>query len=619
MSDRWRSLPAKGDCVLPLLPRQTITDVRERTNIVDIVRRYVELKRAGPASWKGICPFHTEKTASFHVHEQRQFFHCFGCERHGDVIRFLQELEQRPFIEVVRELARDAGVELPERLSTPAERKAAAAAASERERMLLAVEEATQFFEAQLALPIGTPALRYVESRGISKQVRSRFRLGYAPGGWHSLQAHLSARQIPDALAEQVGLVGRNERGPYDFFRDRVMLPVLDRQGRPVGFSSRLLDPNAKDRKYLNSPDSPVFHKKANLYGLHAALPAIRRTGTVVVVEGNFDVLTLHKAGIEEAVAPMGTALTVEQMKILATVAKRIVVVFDGDAAGVRATEKSVALAVEAGLFFADADADGRVAEMPCGVDPDEFVRANGPDSFRALVARARPMLDYLIHRAADDATVPGKANAARRVVGVLAKLRNPLVRDLYIRDLAAKLGVPVAHLATMVRDESGQRAAVPVSSDTAIFPPTRRAFPPDEIDALALVIAHPELASSPLAPEALGMLRNPEVHQVFAAVLSSLQSGEPPNVPAWLDAAPGHIRGELAKAVMDGRWDEVPATHDALAAIVQRLRRSRIDEELAEARRLHREAIARGDNAEAQAIARREMELIRSKLRLGS
>jgi DNA primase len=260
-------------------------------------------------------------------------------------------------------------------------------------------------------------------------------------------------------LGERLGLVGSNERGRYDFFRDRVMLPVLDRQKRPIGFSSRLLDPDAKERKYVNSPDSPLFHKKENLYGLHVAVDAIRRSGTAILVEGNFDVMTLHEAGIEEAVAPMGTALTIEQIKLLARMAKRIVVVFDGDSAGWRAAEKAVPLAVEAGLFFAEADSDGRVAEMPAGLDPDEFVRKEGADAFRALVAQARPMLDHLIQRAADDATIPGKAITAKRVVEVLAKVRNPLVRDLYVRDLAAKLAVPVAQVMRMVRETANHAA----------------------------------------------------------------------------------------------------------------------------------------------------------------
>jgi DNA primase len=603
-----------------LLPREKIDDVRERTNIVDVVKRYVELKRAGTGSWKGLCPFHAEKTPSFHVHEQRQFFHCFGCGEKGDVFSFLVKIEQRSFMEVLRDLARQSGVDLPEPTLSPAERQAAADAESERERMLRAMEEATRFYEAQFAGSVGVAARDYLDKRGISKATAERFRVGYAPPGWDALQKHLAAQNVGAALAERLGLVGSNERGRYDFFRDRVMLPVLDKQKRPVGFSSRLLDPDAKDRKYVNSPDSPLFHKKENLYGLHVALDAIRRSGTAILVEGNFDVMALHEAGIEEAVAPMGTALTVEQIRLLSRAAKRIVVIFDGDNAGSRAAEKAVPLAVEAGLFFAEADADGRVAEMPAGMDPDEFVRAQGAEAFRAVVAQARPMLDHLIQRASDDATIPGKANTVKRVVDVLAKVRNPLVRDLYVRDLAAKLGVPVAQVMRMVRETSNRAPGGAVAPETSAPDfAARRAPQPDELDALVLLVAHPELAPSEDALRILELLRDPGIRQIYGTALDTLRAGSRPDVPSWLDSGPPDIREHVGAALMDGRWSALEAADDALRALILKLDRLRVDGELALAQRQHREAIARGDEEEARAISMREMELIRTKLGLGN
>jgi DNA primase len=608
---------------LPLLPREKIDDVRDRTNIVDVVRRYVELKRAGTGSWKGLCPFHAEKTPSFNVHEQRQYFHCFGCGEKGDVFSFLVKIEQRSFMEVLRELARQAGVDLPEVKQSPAERQAAAEAESERERMLRVMDAATSFFEAQLAGPAGGAARAYLEKRGVSAAVRARFRLGYAPAAWDALQKHLASLQVPGTVAEQLGLVGANERGRYDFFRDRVMLPVLDRQKRPVGFSSRLLDPEAKERKYVNSPDSPLFHKKENLYGLHVALEAIRRSGTAIVVEGNFDVLSLHEAGIEEAVAPMGTALTSEQVKLLSRAAKRIVVVFDGDAAGARAAEKAIPVAVEAGLFFAEADADGRVAQMPAGIDPDDFVRAQGAQAFRALVEGARPMLDHLIQQAADDATIPGKADTARRVVEVLAKVRNPLVRDLYMRELAAKLHVPVPQVVRMVRDTTAERRVAPAARSAPVeevVPTAARVQPPrDELAAFALLVSHPALASTDDAARILDLLVDPGVRQVYRTALQALQAGQRADVPAWLDACPDEIRASVGAAVMDGCWEKVETAEEALRALASRLGRSRVEAEIALAEGQHREALARGDETEARAISMREMALIRSKLGLAN
>ena len=554
------------------------------------------------------------------MHEQRQFFHCFGCGEKGDVFSFLVKIEQRSFMEVLRDLARQSGVDLPEPTLSPAERQAAADAESERERMLRAMEEATRFYEAQFAGSVGVAARDYLDKRGISKATAERFRVGYAPPGWDALQKHLAAQNVGAALAERLGLVGSNERGRYDFFRDRVMLPVLDKQKRPVGFSSRLLDPDAKDRKYVNSPDSPLFHKKENLYGLHVALDAIRRSGTAILVEGNFDVMALHEAGIEEAVAPMGTALTVEQIRLLSRAAKRIVVIFDGDNAGSRAAEKAVPLAVEAGLFFAEADADGRVAEMPAGMDPDEFVRAQGAEAFRAVVAQARPMLDHLIQRASDDATIPGKANTVKRVVDVLARVRNPLVRDLYVRDLAAKLGVPVAQVMRMVRETSNRAPGGAVAPETSAPDfAARRAPQPDELDALVLLVAHPELAPSEDALRILELLRDPGIRQIYGTALDALRAGSRPDVPSWLDSGPPDIREHVGAALMDGRWSALEAADDALRALILKLDRLRVDGELALAQRQHREAIARGDEEEARAISMREMELIRTKLGLGN
>ena len=610
---------------MPLLPREKIDDVRDRTNIVDIVRRYVELKRAGTGSWKGLCPFHAEKTPSFNVHEQRQYFHCFGCGEKGDVFSFLVKIEQRSFMEVLRELARQAGVDLPEVKQSPAERQAAAEAESERERMLRVMDAATSFFEAQLAGPAGGAARAYLEKRGISPAVRARFRLGYAPPGWDALQKHLASLQIPGTVAEQLGLVGANERGRYDFFRDRAMLPVFDRQKRPIGFSSRLLDPEAKERKYVNSPDSPLFHKKENLYGLHVAMDAIRRSGTAIVVEGNFDVLSLHEAGIEEAVAPMGTALTSEQVKLLSRAAKRVVVVFDGDAAGARAAEKAIPVAVEAGMFFAEADADGRVAQMPAGVDPDDFVRAQGAQAFRALVERARPMLDHLIQQAADDATIPGKADTARRVVEVLAKVKNPLMRDLYMRELAAKLHVPVPQVSRMVRDVAAERRQgpasppVPAGEVASANGDVQRDPPRDELAVLSLLVSHPGLASSEDAARVLDLLVDPGVRQVYRTALQALRGGERADVPAWLDACPPGIRASVGAAVMDGSWEKLETAEEALRALVTRLGRARLEAEIELAARQHQDALARGDEAEVRAISMREMALIRNKLGLAN
>jgi DNA primase len=596
-----------------LIPREKIDDIRERTNLVEIVRRHVELKRAGTGSWKGLCPFHAEKTPSFHVHEQRQFFHCFGCGEKGDVFTFLTKIEQRSFMEVVRELSQQAGVDLPEKQMSPAEKKAFAEAESERERMLRTMELVTAFFEAQLATPAGDAARAYLTKRGISDQTARRFRVGYAPAGWDALQKHLAAKQVAVTVGERLGVIGANERGRYDFFRDRVMLPVLDRQKRPVGYSSRLLDPDAKERKYVNSPDSPLFHKKENLYGLHAALDGIRRSGRAVVVEGNFDVLALHEAGIEEAVAPMGTALTGEQVHLLTRAgAKQIFLVFDGDKAGSRAGEKSVSLVVESGLFTLGDSVDVRIALLPDGVDPDDYVRREGAEGFQALLGRARPLLDHLIQLAVDDSSIPGRASAVKRVVDVLAKVQNPIYRDLYVRELAGRVGVPVHQIVQLMRTAAAHptiSAGSPAPAQTS-----RRTPPKEQLEALVLLVTHPELAPTTEAARVLDLLVDPGVAQIYRIALEALRRGERVDVPAWIDAGPGDVREAVGNAVMHGGYEAIEGADRALRALVSRLELSRLAAEIVEVQSAHREALKRGDAEAAREISKRHLELIRTQ-----
>jgi len=603
------------------VPREKIDDVRDRTNIVDVVKRYVELKRAGTGSWKGLCPFHTEKTPSFHVHETRQFFHCFGCGEKGDVFGFVQKVEQRSFTEVLRDLAQQAGVELPEREMSPGERRARQEAESERDRLLRVMELATAFFEACFAAPPGEAARAYVAKRGIGAETLNRFRVGYAPAGWKALQDHLSGKGVAASDAERLGLVGVNERGRYDFFRDRVMLPVFDRQKRVIGFGSRLLDPEAKDRKYVNSPDSPLFHKKECLYGLHVALEAIRKSGTAIVVEGNFDVMALHEAGIEEAVAPMGTALTMEQVGMLARVARRAVVIFDGDAAGKRAAEKAVPL-------FVDGELDGRVARLPGGQDPDDFVRQQGPAAFRQLVEAGRPMLDQFIQDAAQETTVPGRIATLESVAALLVRVKDRTTQELYAQRLAAVLGLTPQQVGRALRDArehaqaQRERAAAARGHDPASDAPSPgttpapvpavpdRALPRDEMELLALLVTYPEVANSSEATRAGDLLVDPAARELYRTARQALADTGRLDVPAWLEAGPPDVRRSLSAALMDGGLSQADNPSAKLRALTARLELQRVEAEISMTLRLLEQARSRGDVDAMNAAMRRHQAL---------
>jgi DNA primase len=603
---------------LPLVPREKIDDVRDRTNIVEIVKRYVELKRAGTGSWKGLCPFHSEKTPSFHVNEARHYFHCFGCGEKGDVIGFLEKVEQRSFMEVLQDLAGAAGVELEARPLSPAERTARREAESERDRMFRVMDMAAQFFQEQYASPAGAAARAYVEKRGIGSAVADKFRVGAAPGRWDALSTFFAAKKIPPSDLERLGLVGVNERGRYDFFRDRVMLPVIDRQKRVIGFGGRVLDPEAKDRKYVNSPDSPLFHKKEQLYGLHAALDAIRKSGTAIIVEGNFDVLSLHEAGIEEAVAPMGTAVTAEQVALLGRLARTVVVIFDGDAAGQRAAQKVIPL-------FVEADVDGRLARMPAGVDPDDFVRNQGPEAFRRLVDGARPMLDQFIQDAAAEATIPGKVSTLERVAELLVKVKNQTTRELYAQQLAGVLRLTPQQVSRALREAAAnlsRRSAVPGNAAAEASGPAEprvpsRALPPEELHVTVLLASYPELVRTVQATRAGDLVIDPALRQLLRGLTEQVSSTGRLDTPAWLNTAEPDVRRTVSEALMDGSIVLVPDPAAQLRKLVARLEILRLEAEIAMNDRLLKEARTRGDEDSARSMLDRGMELTKTKLGL--
>jgi len=637
---------------LPLVPREKIDDVRDRTNIVDVIKRYVELKRAGTGSWKGLCPFHTEKTPSFHVHEARQFFHCFGCGEKGDVFAFLGKVEQRTFSEVLRDLAEQAAVELPERAPLFAgEPPPRVDAESERDRLLRVSDLAATFFEQALTSPAGEAARAYLAKRQIGPETQRRFRVGYAPAGWKALQEALARKGIGELDTERLGLVGVNERGRYDFFRDRVMLPVFDRQKRVIGFGSRLLDPDAKDRKYVNSPDSPLFHKKECLYGLHAALEAIRKSGTAIVVEGNFDVMALHEAGIQEAVAPMGTALTTEQVGLLGKLARRVVVVFDGDVAGKRAAEKAVPL-------FVDADLDGRVARLPTGQDPDDFVREHGAPAFRKLIEAGRPMIDQFIQDAAQETSVPGRIAALEAVAAMLVRVKDPTTQELYAKQTEVVLGLSRAQVSRALRDAREQAAAARARSQAARAGGTgahdaasdglhgaearsrptpaagpgipegrsagvasrdqpltpERSLPRDELELLALLATYPDLATGGDATRAGDLLVDPAARSLFRTARAELVERGRLDVPAWLEGGPPDVRRSVMAALMDEGVSRAENPSTKLRALGARLELQRVEAEISMTLRMLGEARSRGDASATQAMIVRGIELDKTK-----
>lgn len=435
-----------------------IQEIRERADIVEVVSTYLPLKRAG-VNHQGLCPFHQEKSPSFNVNAARQIFHCFGCGVGGNVFSFLMRMEGLSFPDAVRRLAEKVGIEVEEEAVSAAE-------ISRRERLerLLRINEAAGAFYHQLLLEeeAGAAARRYLRQRGYAGETVRSFQLGFAPDGWEALAAHLAAKNFAGEDARLAGLVrpGKQGRGDYDLFRNRLLFPIQDLQGRIVAFGGRVLDDSLP--KYINSPETEVYHKGQVLYGLYQARDAMRHGGEALVVEGYFDVLALHRAGFAAAVATCGTALTAEHARLLKRYADKVLLIFDEDAAGRQATFRAMDALLPSGLAVS-------VVAMPAGADPDSLLKTAGEAGFRKCLAAARPVLEVFIEEqlASNDQSVEGRARAAEQALERIRRLPGDLERSLYLQRLAALTGLDSALLQSKVH---GGSVAQPL--------PARRAAP---------------------------------------------------------------------------------------------------------------------------------------------
>lgn len=432
------------------IPDEIIQQVRDRVDVVELVGRSVALKRAG-RSYKGLCPFHHEKTPSFNVNPDRGTFYCFGCHEGGDVFHFVQKTEGLGFLEAVRSLARDCGIQIPE--SGGGESGLA-------ERVYEANALLLERYRAELARP-DSPAAPYLKARGLAPEDWERFEIGFAPDRWDFAVGALRAARIPAELGETAGLLSpRSSGGHYDRLRGRVVFPIRDARGRVLGFGGRSITPE-QEPKYLNTPETPVFHKREVLYGLPRALEPIRRTGRAVIVEGYFDQIALCRAGVEGALASCGTALTPDHARALLRRTRSVVLLFDGDSAGERALERALEVLLPEGLRV-------HAARLPAGEDPDSLLVRRGAEALRSAVESAPAALDVVIEQAsrAGTETPWQKADAVAAVAPLLARVPSALERGEYCARLAMAVGTETRHVEAAVRAaERGEdaREAVPV------------------------------------------------------------------------------------------------------------------------------------------------------------
>ena len=416
---------------MPRIPDEIIERIKDATDIVDIISEYVQLNKRG-RNFVGLCPFHGEKTPSFNVNPELQIYKCFGCNMAGNVFKFLQEHDKVSFVEAVSLLAQRSGIALPERGEEGGSNEVA-------DEIFRANELAQKYYHHLLYQDEGKVALEYLRGRQLTDETIARFALGCAPAAWDGLLKVAGRRGLSPSAMEKAGLVLPRQKGDgyYDRFRERATFSIANLSNRTIGFGARALRSD-QEPKYLNSPETPIYHKSSVLYGLSHTREVIRRQGTALIVEGYMDLLSLVQRGIDHVVASAGTALTEEQCRALGRYARQVVVVFDGDAAGSTAAQRGLEVLLGTGL-------DARVVSLPQGHDPDSFVQERGTEAMLQAVEQAQSALEFYLAQLDgrfDLTTLQGKAQAAETLETLLARCQDTVRRDLMLREAAQRLGI---------------------------------------------------------------------------------------------------------------------------------------------------------------------------------
>ena len=574
-----------------------LEEVRTRADIVEVIGAHVRLKRAG-RNFVGLCPFHNEKTPSFSVNAERGFFHCFGCGAGGTVFNFVMRTEGLSFPEAIESLARRYGVTLPERGAE------AGPGAGERDAALRANQIAADFFVHVLwKTPDGAAAREYLSARGVAAETVRTFMLGFAPERPANLAGALDRRGLL-AAAVRLGLVKQDSAGTRDMFRGRLMFPIRDGQGRVLAFGGRVLDQRMP--KYINSPESPLYSKSRNVYGLYEARAAIASADRAIVVEGYLDAIAVWQAGFKETVASLGTALTVDQLRLVGRQTRNVLACFDGDAAGRKASLRALEIFLAAGLL-------GRGIFIPPGFDPDTFIKERGAQAFAELIASADLLVDYFLaeHAASARGSLEARARAAASVAEVLKAVHNAFEFDLLARKAADALGVGEEVLRAEARRPArgGAYGAAARRSASARAPSAAGAgdgATAAEVGLLAVALLHPELRGEIAAHSA--MLEDAGV----AAALADVCASEEPAAMLEVRVAErlGDVQRSRLSALAVGPLIETAAQARALARdFADALARRRQQRAMETTRRA---AASAGSDDEAMAAAQEMIALRR-------
>jgi len=523
-----------------------LEELAARNDVVDVVSGYVNLSKRSGGNQFGLCPFHSEKTPSFSVSSDKQMYYCFGCHKGGGVINFIMEIEALPFPDAVHFLARRAGISVPDEDGYDE-------AVKRRERLLTVNREAARFFRSLLAEPLGATAVSYINRREISREMVKNFGLGAAPDGWSHLTDHLVKRGYTQEELVLAGLARRSNKsgGVYDAFRNRLMFPVIDIRGNVLAFSGRILDDG--EPKYLNSSDTPIFNKSRNLFGIHLAKKS--RAPFFLLVEGNIDVVALHQAGFDSALAPLGTAFTEEQARLMLRYKQEVVIAFDADTAGQRATDKTSGILEKAGIRV-------RVLRIPNGKDPDDFIKSHGADAFQTLLDQRETHVEYRLLSLRQNYDLdrdPERVAFLQEAEKLLATLESQVELEVYGRRIAEQTGVSLESILSGVkkrREQNRKQAKKKVERDVArpsqSIQPKVRSLRFDNIYSavaeqgiLRLMLQEPALFRSEL-PIASDDFSSPFLGRAYEVILSRIRENKENTASTLAPHFSGEEMGQL-------------------------------------------------------------------------
>ncbi len=596
------------------LSEEKVSEIRDRSSILEVVSDYVTLKKTGK-NYKGLCPFHAEKTPSFMVNEEKQIFHCFGCGEGGDAFSFLMKVGHFSFPEAVEELAKRYGVKLPSRELSSAQKKEMA----QGEGLFQINQTASDYFHDLLTQRReGEEGRKYISQRGIHQEIITEHRLGYSTDRWNGLVQHLQEKKVSLELAWKLGLIfpkkkvgdptlqeGRrlDASGWYDAFRGRILFPIFDLHQRIVGFGGRVI--REGQPKYLNSPESSIYHKGEVLYGLPVAKRYAVEKDCVIIAEGYFDLLTLHQYGLKHSVATLGTALTPQHIRTLKRYTNNLMTVFDADPAGVQATLRSLPL-------FLEEEVTGKTIVLPKGEDPDGFLRKGNLGDFGKRVERAVPLIDFFFERlmkAHDVKSVEGKVKIAKEGVALLGKIPDKIRRDFYTKALAERLDVKESFLYEMLgsspKESSKARGDAGKSS-------AERSFPKSEAMIVHLMAQHPEIIPTISKEDVLKDFESPTLQKIAEALEELYQKKGGFNLPQALTHIDEDLKGRLSEFALQEDGLEEGDRGKILQDCIQKIRERRIKKEKGELQRRIKEVDQQHEDRRLDPLLMQKLELAR-------